>query len=260
MGVQARSGLERWASRRPVWLSIGLLLAWMVVAGLSAAIWSLVSGDPIIGDAPQLVGRLTGSGLVVALLWRARWLAYAGVARLGASKAWIISVVALAYFVPADVLALFGADGLARLGPALAEEFPQLWLIQASVGSAEELLFRGLLLAVLATAWGRVGRGGLAAAVGSALLFAAPHLIAIGGGDAATATLNAVAAGVSGCWYAAVVLAYGSIWPVALVHAATNLAALSIPVSAYPGGYLLLILAELPWLAFGLWLLLRRSR
>lgn len=258
--VRGGSLLERRARRWPVWLAIGLLIAWILVAGLSAAFWSLVSGNPIADDLPQLVGRLTGSCLVLVLLWRSGWLVSAGVARLGARNGWVIGLAALAYLVPADVLALFGTDGLAHLGPALADEFPRLWLIQASVGGAEELLFRGLLLAVLLTAWGRVGRGGLAAALGSALLFAVPHLIAITGADAATATLNAVAAGTSGFWYAAIVLSYGSIWPVAVVHAATNLAVLSIPLSADAGGYVRLVLVELPWLALGVWLLLRRAR
>lgn len=260
LGVDGRSRLERWARRWPVWLVIGLLVAWIGAAGVSAAFWSLATGDPITEAVPQLVGRLAGSCLVLVLLWRSGWLTSAGVARLGALKGWIIGLAAIAYFVPADVLALFGTDGLARLGPALADEFPQLWLIQASVGGAEELLFRGLLLAVLVTAWGSAGRGGLVAALGSALVFAAPHLIAIAGADPATATVNAVAAGVSGFWYAAIVLAYGSIWPVALVHAATNLAVLSIPLSADAGGYVRLILVELPWLALGVWLLLRRAR
>jgi len=255
LGVDGRSRLDRWARRWPVWLAIGLLVAWILVAGLSAAFWSLVSGDPITSDVSQLVGRLAGSCLVLVLLWRSGWLASAGVVRLGAVKGWIIALAALAYFVPADLLALFGTDGLSRLGPALADGFPQLWLDQASVGGAEELLFRGLLLAVLVTAWGRVGRGGLAAALGSALLFAAPHLIAIVEAEPALAILNVIAAGVSGFWYAAIVLSYGSIWPVALVHAATNLAVLSIPLSADPAGYLRLILVELPWLVFGIWLL-----
>jgi len=250
--------LERWASRWPLGVALGLLALWFVVGGAAASLWALASGEAVIDDVPQTVARVAGSALVLALLWRAGWLSRAGVTRLGPVRAWLITLLALAILVPADLLALFGREGFAQVVPALQAEFPRLWLVQVSVGGAEELLFRGLLLTVLAVAWGRTGRGGLAAAATAGLLFAVPHLIhAAVGADQALAALNALYAFVSGFWVGALVLACGSIWPAVVIHAVTNLTLLSVPLAADAGGYLWLLVFELPWAFFGIWLLRR---
>jgi membrane protease YdiL (CAAX protease family) len=251
--------LQRWAAAAPVPMSIGLLAVWMVASGLAGGVWAAISGSSVGEAVPQLVARLTGSVLVLALLWRARWLREAGVSVLGGSRAWVVGLLAIAYLAPGYVVAMFGLDGLRALPDALAAGFPEQWVIQASVGFAEELLFRGLLLVVLAAAWGRTGRGGLAVAIGVGVLFGVPHLIVLAGGiDPTIATLNMVAAIVSGVWYGAVVLAYRTIWPLVIVHAATNLAVLVLPMTTDAAGYLRLIAVELPWLVFGVWLVLRR--
>jgi len=250
--------LQRWSARFPIPLAIALLALWMTASGIAGGIWATFSGHPIVDAGPQLVARLTGSVLVLALLWRAGWLRDAGVAAPGDRRAWRLGLLATAYLAPAYVVAMFGVDGLRALPDALAASFPELWVIQASVGFAEELLFRGLLLLVLAAAWGRTGRGGLTAAVGAGVLFGLPHLVVVVGGiDPVIATLNVVAAIISGIWYGAAVLAFRTIWPLVVVHAATNLAVLALPMAADAAGYLRLILAELPWLIIGAWLVVR---
>lgn len=259
-GDRRDARLRRWSAIAPVPLSIGLLAAWITVGGLAAGIWAVVTGSSVGDDGPQLMARLAGSFLVLALLWRAGWLREAGVATVGSRRAWLVGLVATAYLVPADVVAMFGVDGLRALPDALAAAFPEQWAIQASVGFAEELMFRGLLLVVLAAAWGRTGRGGLAVAIGVGVLFGVPHLIVLLGGiDPAIATLNAVAAIVSGTWFAALVLAYRTIWPLVVVHAATNLAVLALPMTTEPVGYVRLMLVDVPLLVFGAWLVIRRA-
>lgn len=225
------------------------------------ALWSAVTGDEVGGANSQAAGRIVATVALVAFLAWMGWLRATGVGRLGRPAGWVVAVVAVLYLVPAGLMAMFGPRGIGWFFEVPPGELAGGLGMQATVGIAEEALFRGLLLLILVQAWGRTRPGALRAALLTALVFGLLHgTAALAGVDVDYVLANLVGAAASGFWWAAITLAYGSIWPAVLIHAATNAAVLAIPYAADALGPLRAVVVETPWILLGLWLLLDERR
>lgn len=188
--------------RRPL---LSALLLWFamfalyIVAGGIAAQVELASTE----RALLFGGLLSVVGLVVVAVQRS-WRAVG----LGAPTTWTVALPLLV--LPVINLARgFHAD----LGSAVT-----LAVASLLVGLNEELWFRGLILRALAP------KGLRWAVWGSAILFGVLHLLnGLAGQDLLVTLIQIAYAFVIGLCYALVRLRSGSIWPLILIHAATNL-------------------------------------
>ena len=99
-----------------------------------------------------------------------------------------------------------------------------IWTQLASV-IHEEVLYRGVVLYVLYSAWGPTRTGTIGSVVLTAVLFAIPHLMSVFMGISLLATLLLV---VETCiiavWWGALVLWGQSLWPAIVLHYVVNVA------------------------------------
>jgi membrane protease YdiL (CAAX protease family) len=105
----------------------------------------------------------------------------------------------------------------------------------------------------------------LASVIVQAALFGAVHVLQVAAGSPlAAAPMVVLNCFVSGIWWGAMALRWGSLWPVVLLHGLSNAAVLvkglSSPyIEPAARGYARATLLEIPLLALGVWLLLRAS-
>jgi membrane protease YdiL (CAAX protease family) len=253
--------VKRLAARYPVGAGVigalSLIVALLVFTGLAFAMLPESEGQETVA---LLVARLVTTLAIVALLWRLGWLRATGVARAGTWQVWLVTLGATAYEIVIGLWAFFGSlrlDGVASLDDLA------LPLAGLTAGIVEELVFRGAILYAFVRVWGNSRRGLFQSALLSAVLFGALHAInAVFGKALPLALLQVLNAMLSGVLYAALVLKGGSVWPIVFWHAALN-TVVNLQVAATPGfaetipGNLLIVLFDLPLLAYGL-LLLRR--
>jgi membrane protease YdiL (CAAX protease family) len=253
------------AQTAPVRFAAAVLVAWFLVAGLGVALWSTLTGDPVLHDGSQAAGRVVATALLVVFLYWLGWLDQSGITRSGPRQVWLIATLAVVYLVPAYAWGLFGQSGLEavpRAWDGLSRELP----IGISVGIAEEFLFRGVLLLVLVRAWGTSRRGVLRAVLLTAVMFGLMHVTpALTGEDLGHVAANLFHTIVSAVWWAALVLTYRTVWPGVVIHTLTNSAAFAVAEIAQQSslgawGSLRVDLLELPWLVFGVWLLMSERR
>lgn len=259
------SDVNRVAQSAPFRFAAAVLVGWFLVAALGVALWSAFSGDPMLHDGSQAAGGVIATALLVVFLRWLGWLEPSGITRSGPRQAWLIAALAVAYLVPAYAWGLFGQSGLEALPRAWDGFFREL-PIGISVGIAEEFLFRGILLLVLVRAWGtsRIGvlRAVLVTSVMFGLMHATPALI---GEDLGHVAANLFGTIVSAGWWAALVLTYRTVWPGVIIHTVTNSATFAVAEIAQQSslgawGSLRVDLLELPWLVFGVWLLVNERR
>jgi membrane protease YdiL (CAAX protease family) len=143
------------------------------------------------------------------------------------------------------------------------ENARSILLRQGIVGFVEETLFRGIILYALARVWGHTRRGLIAAVIVQAALFGLIHILqALGGSPTSSVLLVIVNGFLSGIWWGALVVGWGSVWPVVILHAASN-AAVAIHGLTNPfiepatTGYLRVTLFELPLVVLGIWILMQ---
>ena len=137
---------------------------------------------------------------------------------------------------------------------------------QGLVAVAEETFFRGFLLFGLLQVWASARHVWARAVAVSAAVFGVMHLAqALAGSSVGTAAMSVVVATSLGVWVGVLVLLGGSVWPAALVHAATN----SIVVLGAAGltdyqpgvlSYAAALAAELPLLLAAFVLIHRHDR
>ena len=257
--------IERVSQSAPLRFAVAVLAGWFLAAGLAVGLWSAITGDPLLADASQTAGRVVSTVLLLGILHRPGWLKPSGIVSIGSRRVWLIAGVAVVYLVPAYVWGLFGMSGLEALpssGDAVLRELPA----GVSVGIAEEVLFRGVLLFVLVRVWGADRTGVLRAVLVTSVLFGLLHALpALAGEDIGYVAANLMHTIVSAVWWAALVLAYRTIWPGIVIHALTNSVALAV-AAVVPGaslgsvGPLRIVLVEMPFLIFGLWLLMDERR
>jgi membrane protease YdiL (CAAX protease family) len=255
--------LRRISDNRPLLFALLTTLAWVLAGGAFAGLGALVLGVPLGGTAPQVLGTVSATACLLAVAWRLGWMGPAGIASVGGWRAWLAGLVALAYLVVAYWYAFFGDISFDPAFLTRSEAARSVVWRQILVGAVEEILFRGVLLYVLVRVWGRTARGILASAFATAALFGVLHLLQVLAGSSLELALAVVLeCVVSGIWWAAIALRWRSIWPVAAIHAISNMAvlikALSIPGLALPvSGYVVASLLELPLVILGVWVLVR---
>jgi membrane protease YdiL (CAAX protease family) len=256
--------LRRFATAHPLPFVILATVAWIVVAGVAAFIAARILQTPLVDDLAQSAGMLTATACLLLVMGRWGWLRAAGITVPGSWRLWAVTAGLTVYVVIAYQLGFFRGLALNTASAWGSGEAQSILARQAVVGSAEEFLFRGLLVCALVRVWGDSRRGLLAAVTVPALIFGLTHIMqALGGNpldDTLMTILNAFAGGV---WYGALVLLGGSIWPAVLIHAMTN-ATVQISGASLRGfdpsvmDYAWATAAELPLVIAGLWLLLRR--
>lgn len=259
------SPVNRVAQSAPVRFATAVLVVWFLVAGLGVALWSALTGDPMLHDGSQAAGRVFATALLVVFLYWLGWLDQSGITRSGPMRVWLIAALALAYLVPAYAWGLFGQSGLEAV-PRAWDGFSRELPIGISVGIAEEFLFRGILLLVLVRAWGTSRTGVLRAVLVTSVMFGLMHAApALTGEGLGHVTANLFGTIVSAVWWAALVLTYRTVWPGVVIHTLTNSATFAVAEIAQQSslgawGSFRVDLLELPWLVFGVWLLMNERR
>lgn len=253
--------VKRFAARYPIGVgvigAVALLVALVVFTGLAMGLLPESEGQETMA---LTLARVATALAIVALLWRLGWLRAAGVARIGTWQVWLVVLGATVYEIVIGLWAFFGnlrLDGVASIG---ALSLPVAGL---TAGIVEELTFRSLILYAFVRVWGNSRRGLFQSALLSAVLFGGLHAVnAAFGKELSLALLQILNATLSAVLYAALVFKGGSVWPIVFWHAALN-TVINLQVAATPGfqetipGNLLIVLFDLPLLAYGLFLLWR---
>ncbi len=213
----------------------------------------------------QSLGTLTATAYILFLTWRFGWLRAAGIVNLGSWLAWLVALGAFIYLILAYNVAFFGETSFDFDSLTSSSETSAIFWQQILVGIVEEILFRGFVLYSLVRVWGKTKRGLTATVLVSAFLFGIMHLLqAAAGHSLEIALFNTFEGFVSGIWFALFVLLWSTIWPVAAIHAGSNmvviLKALSEPgVALTEQGYALAILLQMPLVILGFWWLSKQT-
>lgn len=251
------------AQERPLLFVLLIILSWFFIGSVLVVASAMFFGISIVEDLPQITGTLGATLILLVIANRLGWLSEIRITRFGSWRVWLLVLGLCLYFIPAYWFAFFG-DISFDIGIFTRSDVArQILLRDGIVGLVEETLFRGIILYVLVRAWGYTRRGIWVAVIVQGLFFGLFHILQVTVGMSIESVLvNIVSSAVSGIWWAALVLAFDSLWPAIVLHAASNSAVLVKGLtSAYiePGtwAYTRAILLEIPLLIFGFWLLTR---
>lgn len=215
--------LKRFALDRPVIFSLFVIF----IAGLLTEIQFDVILAPVVGYPAAeffkvLIGH-TGTGLLLVwLLFKLDLLKRAGFTRPSRWKAvWLVW--------PLVVLTLINASEL--IDGSLTIDSSRPWLLvlyiamNLAIGFCEEVMGRGVVLAVMLQKWGHTRRGIYQAVLVSSALFGVAHILNLMTGRLPLlANLTQIIFSVFfGVIFAACFLRNNAIWPVILMHAAVDL-------------------------------------
>ena len=255
--------VKRYSASHPLTFTFLGLVGWLLIASIFVFLFGLVLKVNFIELLPQALGAVFATLLFILLAGLLGWLRAAGIARLGNWQVWLVALISTTYLVIAYQLGFFGQIRVDLSLFRYSSQAQTLLLRQLQVAFVEETLFRGILLYVLVRVWGAERRGLFGAALLTALLFGVLHMLqALAGSTPAEAVLTVINSMLSGFWWAALVLMWGSIWPVVLIHAFTNLAVVLpstwiMPIDPLWWAYVRIILLELPLAVVGAWLIRR---
>lgn len=251
--------IKNFAVRYPFLFVIFLILSSLiveVVAGILVALLLHVKqADPIFAPVVLLITTL----YLVFILWSFAWLKATGVASLGSWKGWGVALVLLIYYLLELIFSFFGEFTLTvPIAAVSGLRVPSVFLVAVF----EEFLFRGFVLYALVNVWGATRKGVLKAVIISAFLFSAIHALNAITGSPSEALGQMAIALLESIWLAAIVLRWGSIWPVVFIHGATNwvLQTKALSYADYHGtasSYALAVLLGLPLVVLGIWWILR---
>jgi membrane protease YdiL (CAAX protease family) len=253
--------INEFAGRRPFLFVIFLILSSLIVeivAGiLIAVLLHVKQSDPIFAPVVLFITTL----YLVSILWSFGWVKAAGVASLGSWKGWGVALVLLIYYLLELIFSFFGEFTFTvPIAAVSGLRVPSTFLVAVF----EELLFRGFVLYALVRVWGATRKGVVKAVIISAFLFSTVHALnAISGNPSESLGQMAIALFES-IWLAAIVLRWGSIWPVVFVHGVTNwvLQTKALGYTDYHGtanSYAFAVLLGLPLVALGISWILRGS-
>lgn len=218
------SRLKNLISKHPVLSVIAMALVWLVLllvlAGMATTLLNSEYGNP---DTMFVAHMVMFIGLLI-LLWRSGWLKPAGIARPGRPLIWLIAVVAMVY---AAIAALYAFYGKCSFDFSNLNDFPASTDIiksQLAVCLDEETLFRGIILYILILNFRGNIQGRLAAVTMMSVIFGLMHVLWVffSGLSGLSALFLALQAIIISVWWAALVLAGGSIWPAFLAHFVVN--------------------------------------
>jgi len=259
--------MKRFAGNRPVWFGIVITLLLIVIQVLAGVVAYGVE-DPVTRTILVTVVRGLGAALWLVLLYRLGWMGASGLSRLGDWRLWGLVLVLMVYDVGAHMWAFFGDFRLPIGDPAFAAATALNNIIDG--GLTQELVFRGLVLCALVQAWGRSRSALIKSALVSSLVFGLAHAINLvtvlvtGDQAAAMVGMQMVSTLLAGIYYAALVFHGGTLWPVAVIHAALN-ATINVRAIATPGfeetmsAWVTIVLSQIPMVILGVYLLLRKS-
>jgi uncharacterized protein len=250
--------LRHVASHRSVLFSIFTTLLFIACIVVTAIIQKMAS-EPIAQEALGAVGRTAIGLIALACIATCGWFSW--LANSGSRTSWLFILAPLLYVLGVYPLLFSGAYELP------AEDRSLLSMVAANgfaAGVMEELIFRGLVLGALLSRWGVTGSGLWRALVVSSLLFSAPHALNIlSGAQLLTTIAQLVWALQLGIVFGALVVAGGSVWPVAALHGLSNAYIhanrFGLNVTIELPAATLLALAPVPLVLYS-WALLKRTR
>lgn len=252
------SGIRNTALQHPVGfalLALVILYGLYIVAGVVAGV---ASTDKTSHQVIESLARLAAAGLVLLWLGRLGLLRQAGVLHPGAGWAWGLAAAVILYRTFVHSWAFFGDIGLAFTWAPLSGVVS---LNGSAAALLEELAFRGAMLSVLVLAWRRRSGGALQAALLTAALFGASHVIRLAMGQPAPVVgLLVLDSFLAGIFYAALVLRGLSLWPAVAVHLLLNayVGARAVGVAGFEetvSAWVTILLLGLPLPVLGLCLL-----
>jgi membrane protease YdiL (CAAX protease family) len=214
--------LKTFAANQPVLFAISLTAIGFVLLLFTSGIAYTKLRQPY-SDAAMTMMRLAITVALFLLAWRTGWLEGTGITRLGRWQVWLLAGAGLLYFACAALYAFYGKvafdfSSLIHLPAARAVVYKQL-----AAGVYEEILFRGVILYVLISAWGHTRMGIIASVVLTAVLFALPHAVGMFMGLSRQSALMLVLEGiVIAVWWGSLVVWGGSIWPAVVLHFVIN--------------------------------------
>lgn len=204
------------------------------------------------------IGRVVSILILLMVLFRLGWLRPAGFTRPGLWQTWLISLLLLAFWIPASAYAVTGNFDFAISDSALLSLLTLFFLAQAFL---EEVAFRGLILYAFVRMWGSTTPGIIKSVLVSSLLFGCMHVIYILSGSPLPAVLlQIVETFFLGILLAALVLSGNSIYPAVFFHGIVNLAAfLNLSANSSDGiatsSWLLLNVLMFPLAILGMYIL-----
>ncbi len=253
--------IKEFALRRLLLFTIFLILSSLVIeilAGfLMVVLFHVEQADPIFAPAILLITTL----YLLFILWSLGWLKVAGVASWGNWKGWVVALVLLIYYLLELIYSFFG--DFSFIVPPIAVSGLRIPNVFISA-MFEEFLFRGFVLYALVSAWGTTRKGILKAIVVSAFFFGAIHAINAFGGNPGEILGQIVIALFEGVWWAAIVLLWGSVWPVVIIHGVSNwvLQTKALSYADFHGTastYTLAALLGLPLVLLSIWWILKAT-
>ncbi len=210
------------AENQPVLFAVCFTLIGFILLLFTSGIAYTKLRQPF-GDVAMTLMRLTITAALLFLAWRLDWLEGTGVTRLGSWQVWLLAGAGLLYFTCAALYAFYGKiafdfPNLIHLPAARAVVYKQL-----AAGIYEEILFRGLILYVLVSAWGDTRRGMIGSVVLTTALFALPHIAGMFMGiSRQSALLLVLETTIIAVWWGALVIWGGSLWPAIVLHFVVN--------------------------------------
>jgi membrane protease YdiL (CAAX protease family) len=252
------------ARNHPVAFVLTSTMAWVVLLLVLMGIASSALRMPYNNATIGTIGRLAVTACVLLLMWHLGWLKAAGVTRLGRRQVWLLALGGMAYFAVASLYAFYGQVAFDFLSLIRLPESRTALTTQLVVALGEEVLFRGLVLCALYSAWGSTRQGMIGSVVVTSLLFAALHLTQVftSGVSLPSALVLTLEACVVAVWWGALVVVGGSIWPALMLHFTGNtivaVQGLAVPmVEPAALAYIRLLGFSLPLGALGTLMLVR---
>jgi membrane protease YdiL (CAAX protease family) len=250
--------LREAALKNPVGFALLMLVVLTVLYIIAGVVAAVVSTNDATYQVTEALARLAAAGLVILAVWRLGLLREAGIAERGVGWIWVLALAVLIYRTLAHSYAFFGDLGLAFAGAPLSGPVA---LNGSAAAFLEELAFRGAMLSLLLMCWRTLPGGVMKAALLTAALFGASHVIRLAMGQAAPIVgLLVLDSFLAGIFYAAAVIRGRSLWPVVAIHVVLNayVGARAMGVAGFEettSAWVIILLLGLPLPVLGLYLL-----
>ena len=216
------NALVNLAANHPVFFCLGVAVTCFVILLLLTGL-ALSKLPKPYGDLAAAAMRLTLTAVLLWLIWRLGGLEASGLTRLGRWQTWAFALAGLLTFCCAGLYAFYGKVAFDVTHLVRSPEARTVIWTQLATVIHEEVLYRGVVLFVLYSAWGHTGTGTIGSVVLTAVLFAIPHLMSVFMGVSLPATLLLVTETcIIAVWWGALVLWGQSIWPAVVLHYVVN--------------------------------------
>ncbi len=255
--------LNHFIRSKPILFCLLLILIWMLASGIFAFIYAIIFRVSFTSTGAHNASRAAGILIVLLIINKFGLWEKTGITG-GMRSSIILSILLGIYILLGEIIAYFGNFPLNLFTLLKSPGTKIIAATQILVALAEELLFRGLILFFLFSAWEKHKNGKLKSAFISAILFGVPHLIylffSVDTQEIKIILLNSLYASVWDFWVAALVLITHSIWPAVFIHFISN-ASIFIIAQTFPplppmNRYLRLVIIEIPIILIVLWKLL----